>query len=144
MASFDKLGELVDGYLNEPDNKNIKRIAIHVPGHKGDFFIIDSFSFTLQKLETFSLTLVFSLNAATKKGEKLLKRVTQIDCFKGFTVVTYKNKQNFSKEYSMDRVTIVNDVSCIINKLFAEVDVAAIDLELIRVTNWFTIQEDKL
>lgn len=141
MELPNKLGQLVDEYLNENDKKNIQGIFITIPDHKGFFFIMDSFRLTLRESDPFSLSISFSFNDKTKKGKSLVDKVHETKCFSGFTIMNDGRQLTYSRNFGDDKQSIVDNVELIVNGLFPHISTNSVKIELKRITSWFTIQE---
>lgn len=136
-----KLGQLIDEYLGETDKRNIQGIFITVPGHNGYFIILDSFRLTLNESDTFSLSTLFSFNDKSRKGQSLADKIRVSKCFDSFTVKDNRKGLTYSKDFGNDKQYILDNIKCIIESLFSQVDTKNIDIELKRIAKWFTIEE---
>ena len=140
MDLSNKLDQLIDEYLNENDKRNIQGIFITIPGHKGFFFIMDSFRLMLSKSATFSLSILFSFNEKTKKGKSLADKILVTKCFDGFAVRKDGKNLTYLKDFGSNKQNIIENAERIISGLFPHLTIRCNNVELKR-TNWFTIQD---
>ncbi len=114
MTPTDQLDLFIDNYLKETDKKRIQNISLSIPGHNGDFWIIDSMSLsfnpatlTFEQLESFSLAIYFSFSDKGKKGVFLTGRIAKSECFKDFTIRPDSRLKVYIKDKYIDKMEIV-------------------------------------
>lgn len=142
MNLSNKLEQLIDEYLNEDDKRNIHNIAIGVPGHKGQFFIVDAAVLDLTKSQSdFSLAIYFSLNGETKEGQKLKERITNHPEFTAFERrPDGRNTIGYYLQTNNDKIAIGKMVELIIKTVSPDTDLSTVSFEMKRI-KWHTLKD---
>lgn len=142
MCLTNRLGPFIDEYLREGRN-GVQRIAIRIPEHKGQFFIFETFRLTLQEQENFGLSIQFSFVEKTRKGLRIAARINESGCFHGFTMSKSGRGVAYSKDFGNNKLGIIASVEFIAKSLFPGIQVESISAEILRISGWIIIQEDK-